>query len=105
MFEPLKNYVVSFEDWNKANLNRNWGGEIPNKAIRGDIAYQKSRNSKGKYKIAGGEKLLKECYYIFRYSKDGTKLIPLRVSMHPKTQSNIEKGSIRYGSLSIIREL
>ncbi len=100
----LKDFIVSFEEWSNANFNRTWGNKVP-KAIRGDVAFQKSRNSHGKYIIEGGEKLLSQCYYIFRYSKDGSKLIPLRVSMHPKTYANISKGSMRYGSQHIYAEV
>ena len=43
------------------------------------------------------------CLYVFRYTKDGTKLMPKRVTMSEKTRQNLIRGSERYGEAYITR--
>lgn len=49
--------------------------------------------------------LIDDCLYVFRYSRDEKKLVPKRMSMHPKTYANYSKGWKRFGAESILREL
>ena len=52
----------------------------------------------------GGPALLAECKYVFRVAMSGN-LVPLRVTMHPKTAANLYKGSRLFGSAAILAEL
>lgn len=57
------------------------------------------------YKLESGKLTDTTRYIFYRSKKDKHKLIPIRVSMSPKTAANIERGSARYGSGHIINEL
>ena len=48
--------------------------------------------------------IIDNCGYIFRKTLKGGYQA-LRMTMHPKTAANIMKGSSRYGSMSILREI
>lgn len=97
----INNYIVDFETFNKVKNNVNFGEKIGLATVRGDIAMELAMAEGLKI----NDRLLKECDYIFRFNKKGTHLCALRVSMHPKTIANLEKGSKRFGSLSILNEL
>lgn len=70
--------------------------------IDGGDAERQAKYKFKKYKIEG--KLLKGVNYIFRWSYDHKVLVPYRVSMHPKTAANLQRGSERYGFGRILRE-
>ena len=48
--------------------------------------------------------LIDSCGYIFRKSLKGG-YVPRRMTMHPDTAANISRGSARYGSGAILREI
>lgn len=48
--------------------------------------------------------LTNSVFYIFRKALSG-KLVPLHVSMMPKTSANLERGSRKYGSMKIDAEV
>lgn len=97
----INDFVVTYDYWYKARDLIYWGDDIDHLSVEGSYAEKLAK--KGGIEIVG--KLLPDVYYIFRLNKKGTKLIPLRVSMHPKTSYNIEKGSKKYGSMSILNEV
>ena len=96
--------IVDYNTWYTIRDNVYWGNDVPNdiKPIWGDEAI-KAAEEDGV--IIGGAGLLAECQYVFRIGLGSGKLIPLRVTMHPKTAANIVKGSRRFGSSSIYAEI
>ena len=99
----IENFIYTYEEWSEMLNNTYWGDKINHPSIEGTEAYRIATNEG--IKIEGGEKLLSNVQYVFRWNLKRTKLIPLRVSMHPKTMANIAKGSNKYGSGAILAEV
>ena len=97
----LYNAIYVFDDFQKIVNGNRFGEDQNDFAITGKEAAQEA--AKLNIEISG--KLIPECFYVFRYSLNRDKLIPARVSMHPKTLENILKGSKKYGSAHILSEL
>ncbi len=91
----LQKAIVSFETFDRVKGLSTWGMDIPKNItpIWGDEAERAAKLAH----IRLGGPLLAECQYIFRWSFDHKILIPGRVSMHPKTMHNIERGYRKYG--------
>ena len=70
------------------------GNEFNNQIVKGIIPLDK---------MVTKDPLNPEMCYIFRRTLSG-KLVPLHVSMRPKTAKNLLRGSRRYGSMAIDRE-
>ena len=96
----LFKYVYSSNEIHTHSGEIYWGKARSFPAISGSQAMQLANAAH----VTINGKLIDDCLYIFRQAKKGG-LVPYRVSMHPKTRANIEKGSRRYGALSIINEL
>lgn len=71
------------------------GGEFNKQVLSGIIPIEK---------LSVKDPLNPEIWYVFRKTLAG-KYLPLHVSMRPKTAANIARGSERYGSASIDREV
>ena len=97
----IKNYIYSFEEFESIKDSAYWGEPKTFSAVSGDEAARLAANEH--IPILG--KLIGNCQYVFRYNLKKSGLVPLRVSMHPKTMENIKKGSNRYGTDHIKKEL
>lgn len=87
--------TTNYGDFQKIGNLVYWGEEVPKEVtpMWGDDAERAAELAN----IRLGGKLLAECKYIFRWSRDHKTLVPRRVSMSPKTWANIYKGHRRYG--------
>ena len=100
----LNNAIYPFDKFVEISNKAYWGEDLDDvKAIDGALAQKIA--AKDNVIIATNGNLLEGVLYVFRWTKATDKLVPLRVSMHPKTIANITNGSNRYGSGSIIAEL
>jgi hypothetical protein len=99
----IHDFIYDYEVWQNMLDGAYWGDKINHPSVEGPTAFELA-NKEG-IKIVGGEKLLPNVYYVFRWNLKRTQLIPARVSMHPKTYANIAKGSRRYGSGAILSEI
>lgn len=99
----IQNAIYPFEQARAIADRSYWGEDLQAVCIDGSLAEKQAEEQN--IVIAGNGKLQEGVGYIFHYNKAGNKLIPYHVTMLPKTAANIEKGSRRYGSLSIIAEL
>jgi len=94
--------IYPFEVFRKISDLAYWGEDLDHiTAIDGELAEKVA--AKDNVQISGS--LTSGVLYIFHWNKAGTKLVPLHVSMKPKTAANIENGSRRYGSGAILNEL
>ena len=84
------------------DLDESWETKDNNIAIiDGKLAMELAE--KAHLKITG--KLQEGVGYIFRFTRNGDKLVAYHMTMLPKTSANIEQGSNRYGSGAIRKEL
>ena len=94
--------VYPFEIFTEISDKAYWGEDLDYiKAIDGAVA--EADAIRENVKITGP--LTEGVMYIFRWTLKHDKLVPYHVTMKPKTAANIEKGSAKYGSSSIIAEL
>lgn len=98
----LSNAIYPYEQFIAISDRAYWGENLNDiKAIDGATAMAQA--AKDNVPITG---ILQEgVLYVFRWTQKGDKLVPCHVSMKPKTAANLEKGSARYGSGTIIAEL
>jgi hypothetical protein len=89
----INDCIYNYDDFYKIANCISMGDDAHYNAIYGDEAEMEA--VRAGYNISGY--LLPECLYIFRWTRDRSKLIPARVSMHPKTAANIMRGSRKYG--------
>ncbi len=102
----IKKAIYNFETAEKIYERRVWSDDDPEiktfKAIEGGEAYKYLKNHRN-LKIKGT--LSDDVYYIFRWNKKHNGLVPYHVTMKRKTILNLEKGSRKFGSLSILNEV
>lgn len=102
----IKKATYDYKTAEKIYERRVWDDDDPEikefKAINGKEAKKYLINTKG-LKVHG--KLNDDVYYIFRWNKKHNGLVPYHVTMKRKTRLNIEKGSRKFGSLSILNEV
>ena len=99
--KDLKRAIYPFEGYQKNLENAHWGEPRNFASCTGEQAIRGAKD----LGITISGKLIPDARYIFRYSKNGDKLIPGRVSMHPKTMENLKKGSNKYGYGHIMAEI
>ena len=98
----LRHAIVSFELFNKLG-----GWDIAPETelssviegINGDDARHWFKKLKTTCKVA--DCLSENCLYVFTYNKEGTALVPRRITMSYQTYANYSKGWRKYGSESI----
>lgn len=105
--EKLQKAIYAYKEAIDIKNRTYWGDDYSSNvfAISGyDAKHQWRRLAKIHKRIKGKtftlkceEYLIDSCLYVFRFSKNGETLIPYRVSMHPKTIANYEKGHRLYG--------
>ena len=100
--EKIMDAVYPYEQARRIFDKIYWGDSPEDfNAIAGDIAAEQAEEMN----ISISGKLNADTMYIFRWNAAKTRLVPYHVSMKPKTLANITKGSMRFGTLSIIAEL
>lgn len=103
MFKITRKLVKAtydYETFNRLKDGAIWGETLTCHVMNGKAAREyfnkKYKPYNKNYKLMHGKTLLEECLYIFRWDRTHTKLIPARVSMHPKTIANYDRGSQRF---------
>lgn len=99
----IQEAIYPFEKAREISERSYWGEDLNDPCIDGALAMKQA--AERNMVISTGNTLQKGVGYIFHFNKAGTKLQPYHVTMLPKTAANIEKGSQKYGSLSISAEL
>lgn len=102
--------TYSYDDFNAIRYAETAGNDVsfPNNSVTAisgaDVNAQIADGTIDIADCAFKEPLHKSVYYVFRKTLGG-KYFPLHVSMMPKTMANLLKGSKRFGSMAISRDV
>lgn len=104
--------TYSYEDFLAVNNGKTFcddlnGKAFPNNTVTGilgaTVLYQISTGDINIGDLCCTE-YVEDCFYIFRKTQSG-RLLPLRISIHPKTVANLNKMSRKFGTQSILNEV
>lgn len=108
--ENIDKATYSYDDFNAIKYAETAGDDVsfPNNSVTAiSGAVVNAQIADGIIDVADcsfKEPLHQSVYYVFRKTLAG-KYLPLHVSMMPKTEANLLKGSKRFGSMAINREV
>ena len=101
----LEKAIVPFELWEKIlGYDLKPEDALPKEiyAIDGEMARTEMKKLGVDCKCK--EHLSESCLYVFRKTLNTDRIVPYRVTMHPKTAANYYRGSKNYGELKILKD-
>lgn len=108
--KKIEEATYEYNDFNMIRDAQTWGDDVkfPNNTVLAmngeDVNKLVADGIIPADKLASNGALNSAIWYVFRMTRSG-KYLPLHVTMRPETAANIERGSRRYGSLSIDKEV